>query len=208
MHPEIRQPGPGACPICGMALEPATVTLDDEEDPELRDMRRRLWWTLPLTIAVAAIAMGGMAQGVVERLLPGHLLPLLQLALATPVVLWGGWPFFERMWISFRNRSVNMFTLIGIGVGTAYLYSAVAALAPQLFPPTFREEHGGGGLYFEAAAIITSLVLLGQVLELRARPRTGGALRALLGLVPNQARRVGPDGTEQDVVMMHRRGAR
>ena len=200
MHPEIRQRGPGTCPICGMALEPATVTLGEQEDPELRDMSRRLWWTLPFTIAVAAIAVGGMArQGLVERSLPGHLLPLLQLGLATPVVLWGGWPFFERMWRSFRNRSLNMFTLIGIGVGTAYVYSTVAALAPQLFPPTFREEHGGVGLYFEAAAIITSLVLLGQVLELRARRRTGGALRALLGLVPDQARRVGPDGTEQDV---------
>jgi P-type Cu+ transporter len=202
MHPQIRQQGPGACPICGMALEPATLTLDDAEDPELRDMSRRLWWTLPLTIAVAAMAMGGMAlQGVVERLLPGQLLPLLQLALATPVVLWGGWPFFERMWASFRSRNLNMFTLIGIGVGTAYLYSTVAALAPQLFPPTFREEHGGVGLYFEAAAIITSLVLLGQVLELRARQRTGGALRALLGLVPDQARRVAPDGTEQDITL-------
>ena len=200
MHPEIRQRGPGPCPICGMALEPATLTLEDDEDPELRDMSRRLWWTLPFTIAVAALAMGGMAlQGIVERLLPGYLLPLLQLGLATPVVVWGGWPFFARMWLSFRNRSLNMFTLIGIGVGTAYLYSAVAALAPQLFPPAFREEHGGVGLYFEAAAIITSLVLLGQVLELRARRRTGGALRALLGLVPDQARRVGPDGTEQDV---------
>jgi Cu+-exporting ATPase len=202
MHPEIRQSEPGTCPICGMALEPATVTLEDAEDPELRDMSRRLWWTLPLTIAVAALAMGGMAlQGPVERVLPGHLLPLLQLGLATPVVLWGGWPFFERMWQSFRNRSLNMFTLIGIGVGTAYVYSTVAALAPQLFPPAFREEHGGVGLYFEAAAIITTLVLLGQVLELRARRRTGGALRALLGLVPDQARRVGPGGTEQDVTL-------
>jgi len=200
MHPEIRQQGPGACPICGMALEPATLTLEDEEDPELRAMSRRLWWTLPFTVAVAAMAMGGMAmQGLVERWLPGHLLPLLQLGLATPVVLWGGWPFFERMWQSFRSRNLNMFTLIGIGVGTAYVYSTVAALAPQLFPPTFREAHGGVGLYFEAAAIITSLVLLGQVLELRARRRTGGALRALLGLVPDQARRVAADGTEQDV---------
>ena len=200
MHPEIRRNGPGTCPICGMALEPAIVTAGEEDDPELRDMGRRFWWTLPLTIAVTAIAMGGMAvQGLAERVLPGHNLPLLQLGLATPVVLWGGWPFFVRMWQSFWNRSLNMFTLIGIGVGTAYLYSAVAALAPQLFPPTFREEHGGVGLYFEAAAIITSLVLLGQVLELRARRRTGGALRALLGLVPDQARRVGPDGTELDV---------
>ena len=200
MHPEIRQRGPGTCPICGMALEPATVTLEEQEDPELRDMSRRFWWTLPLTIAVTVIAMGELFQeGLVERWLPARLLPGLQLALATPVVLWAGWPFFQRMWWSFRNRSLNMFTLIGIGVGTAYLYSAVAVLAPRLFPASFREEHGGVGLYFEAAAIITTLILLGQVLELRARRRTGGALRALLGLAPDQARRVNPDGTEQDV---------
>ena len=200
MHPEIRQRGPGACPICGMALEPVTVSLDDQDDPELRDMTRRLWWTLPLTVAVAALAMGGMVvPGVVEQLVAGHLSGRVQLLLTTPVVLWGGWPFFVRMWQSFRNRSLNMFTLIGIGVGTAYVYSTIAALAPHLFPPAFREHHGGIGLYFEAAAIITSLVLLGQVLELRARQRTSGALRALLGLVPDDARRVGPDGVEQDV---------
>jgi Cu+-exporting ATPase len=188
MHPQIRQRGPGACPICGMALEPATATVEEQDDPELRDMSRRFWWTLPLTVTVTVIAMAGMGR-----------LGLVQLALATPVVAWGAWPFFQRMWWSFVRRSLNMFTLIGIGVGTAYLYSAVAVLAPGLFPTSFREEHGGVGLYFEAAAIITSLVLLGQVLELRARRRTGGALRALLGLAPTQARRVRPDGAEEDV---------
>jgi Cu+-exporting ATPase len=192
MHPQIRQRGPGACPICGMALEPATATVEEPDDPALRDMSRRFWWTLPLTITVTVIAMAGMGR-----------LGLVQLALATPVVAWGAWPFFQRMWWSFVRRSLNMFTLIGIGVGTAYLYSAVAVLAPGLFPPSFREERGGVGLYFEAAAIITSLVLLGQVLELRARRRTGGALRALLGLAPTQARRVRPDGTEEDVPLDH-----
>ena len=202
MHPEIRQRGPGPCPICGMALEPVTLTLEEADDPELRDMSRRFWWTLPFTVAVAALAMGGMAlQGLLERVVPGHLSPLVQLVLATPVVSWGGWPFFVRMWRSFRSRNLNMFTLIGIGVGTAYAYSTVAALAPGLFPPAFHEEHGGVGLYFEAAAIITTLVLLGQVLELRARQRTGGALRALLGLVPDEARRIRPDGTEEDVTL-------
>ena len=198
MHPEIRQEGPGTCPICGMALEPEMPSLDEEENPELRDFGRRFWWTLPLTLAVLLLAMFG------------HLLPALpvatrtwlELVLATPVVLWAGWPFFQRCVQSIRNRSPNMWTLIGIGVAAAYGYSVVATVAPGVFPDSFR-EHGRVGVYFEAAAVIVSLTLLGQLLELRARSKTSAAIKALLGLAPKTARRLGDDGSEQDIPLEH-----
>ena len=194
MHPEVRQVGPGSCPICGMALEPETVSLDDAPDPELIDMTRRFWIGLALTLPVFVIDMAAHLGGV-------HLLPLqtsnwLSFALATPVVLWAGWPFFERGWQSVKTRNLNMFTLIAMGTGVAYVYSVVATLAPQVFPQTFRDHHGAGAVYFEAAAVITVLVLLGQVLELRARARTSGAIRALLGLAPKTARRISEAGDE------------
>jgi Cu+-exporting ATPase len=200
MHPEVVQAGPGSCPICGMALEPRTVTAEDEENPELRDMTRRFWVSVVLTLPVLVLAM---ARPFWERWVPAGVLGWLELALATPVVLWGAWPFFVRGWRSIVHRSLNMFTLIGLGVGVAYLYSVVAQLFPGLFPESFRASTQGGGgevaVYFEAAAVITALVLLGQVLELRARSRTGAAIRALLGLAPKTARKVEPDGTEADV---------
>jgi Cu+-exporting ATPase len=194
MHPQVRQPGPGTCPICGMALEPELPTLEEDENPELRDFGRRFLWTLPLTVAVLAIAM------------LGHRLPgldatarsWLELALSAPVVLWAGWPFFVRCAQSLRLRSPNMWTLIGIGVAAAFGYSVVATLAPGLFPASFR-AHGRVGVYFEAAAVIVSLTLLGQVLELRARSRTSAAIKALLGLAPKTARRLREDGGEEDV---------
>ena len=194
MHPEVRQVGPGSCPICGMALEPETVSLDDAPDPELIDMTRRFWIGLALTLPVFVIDMAAHLGGV-------HLLPLqtsnwLSFALATPVVLWAGWPFFERGWQSVKTRNLNMFTLIAMGTGVAYVYSVVATLAPQVFPQTFRDHHGAVAVYFEAAAVITVLVLLGQVLELRARARTSGAIRALLGLAPKTARRISEAGDE------------
>ncbi|HEX2500981.1 MAG TPA: heavy metal translocating P-type ATPase [Methylomirabilota bacterium] len=200
MHSEIVRPGPGACPICGMALEPRTVTLAEEESPELRDMTRRFWIGLALTVPLVALAMSDLIPGQpVQRRASPRLLAWLQLVLATPVVLWGGWPFFQRAWASLRNRSPNMFTLIGLGTGTAYGYSVIATFAPGLFPAAVRGHAGEVGVYFEVAAVITVLVLLGQVLELRARSRTSGAIRALLGLAPSTARVLREDGREEDV---------
>ncbi len=194
MHPEVRQPGPGSCPICGMALEPETVTAGEEVNPELVDMQRRFWVSLALSIPTILIAMTAMRA----HLLAPAATAWVQLALATPVVLWGGKPFFERGWASIVHRSLNMFTLIAIGTGTAYVYSVVATVAPGIFPESFR-VHGEAAVYFEAAAAITTLVLLGQVLELRARGRTSSAIRALLGLAPPVARIVRADGSEEDV---------
>ena len=190
MHPEIEQEGPGTCPKCGMALEPVMPTADEGENTELVDFRRRFWWTLPLTVAVFVLAMFVFPPAWVE------------LVLATPVVLWAGWPFFVRGVQSIINRSPNMWTLIGLGTAAAYLYSVVATLAPGWFPETFV-EHGRVGVYFEAAAVIISLTLLGQILELRARSQTSAALRALLGLAPKTARRIAADGTESDVPLTH-----
>jgi Cu+-exporting ATPase len=201
MHPEIVRDRPGSCPKCGMALEPRTVAVE-EENPELADMTRRFWVSLVLSLPVLVIAMGGHVPGLsgwLSGLATRQALNWVELVLATPVVLWGGWPFFVRFWNSLANRSLNMFTLIGLGVGVAYLYSVVAAVLPGLFPPSFRGAEGHVAVYFEAAAVITTLVLLGQVLELRARSRTGAAIRALLGLAPKTARRVREDGSEEDV---------
>ncbi len=194
MHPEIRQIGPGACPICGMALEPEAGGEDD--GGELADMTQRLWISAILALPVVALEMGGHFGFSPS---PHHISSLVQLALATPVVLWGGWPFFVRGAQSLRTRHLNMFTLIAMGTGVAYLYSIVAALAPGLFPPAFRDAHGGPALYFEAAAVIIVLVLLGQVLELRARASTSAAIRALMKLAPNSARRLRDDGGDEDV---------
>jgi Cu+-exporting ATPase len=200
MHPEIVRDAPGSCPICGMALEPRTITLEDE-NPELKDMTRRFWISTALTVPLVLLAMLRHLPAAHELL--GHTLlqwgPLIELALATPVVLWGGWPFFERAWASLVNRHLNMFTLIGLGVAVAFLYSLVATIAPNLFPPSFRDAMGHVGVYYEAAAAIVTLVLLGQVMELRARSRTGAAIRALLGLAPKTARKVEANGSERDV---------
>ena len=199
MHPEIVRPGPGACPICGMALEPRTVTAKEEENPELRDMTRRFWISVLLTVPLLGIAMADMLPGMpVKSALPLGRLEWLELVLATPVVLWAGWPFFQRGWASIVNRSTNMFTLIAMGTGVAYIYSLVATVWPGIFPPTFREMDGRPAVYFEAAAAITTLVLLGQVLELRARSKTGAAIRALLDLTPKMARVV-QGGSEHDI---------
>jgi Cu+-exporting ATPase len=193
MHPQIRRAAPGACPICGMALEPE-LPVGDDESPELADFSRRFWWTLPLTLIVLAIAMAG------HRLdfPPMAVRSGVELLLATPVVLWGGWPFFARCWSSIVQRNPNMWTLIGIGVAAAFVYSVVATVAPGIFPPEFA-EHGRIGVYFEAAAVIVSLTLLGQVLELRARSKTSAAIRALLALAPKTARRVRGDGSEEEI---------
>ncbi|HEU4712812.1 MAG TPA: heavy metal translocating P-type ATPase [Pyrinomonadaceae bacterium] len=202
MHPEIVRDGPGSCPICGMALEPVTVSLEDEENPELVDMTRRFWVCLVMTIPIFALGMSDLIPGQpLQHRFPGSTLGWVQLVLATPVVLWGGWPFFERAWQSIVNRSLNMFTLIGLGVAVAYVFSLVAVLAPQLFPASFRSHGGAVPVYFEAAAVITTLVLLGQVLELRARSQTGNAIKALLGLAPRTARRILADGREEDVAL-------
>ena len=199
MHPEIVRDGPGSCPICGMALEPRTVTTTEEENPELRDMTRRFWISVVLTVPLLGIAMSDMLPGtVLQHLLPGSWLSWVELVLATPVVLWGGWPFFQRGWTSIINRSTNMFTLIAMGTGVAYLYSLVAVIFPGAFPSSFGTMNGGPPVYFEAAAAIVTLVLLGQVLELRARSRTGAAIRALLDLAPRTARII-QDGREEDV---------
>jgi P-type Cu+ transporter len=200
MHPEIVRPEPGSCPICGMALEPRTVTAGEEENPELRDMSRRFWISLVLTAPLLATAMASMLWEMqFQRILSGATLPWLEFALATPVVVWGGLPFFQRFWTSLVNRSPNMFTLIGLGTGVAYVYSVVATIAPQIFPASLRGMSGYPDVYFEAAAAITTLVLLGQVMELRARSRTGAALRALLDLSPRTARLLASDGSEHDV---------
>ncbi|SDE75218.1 Cu+-exporting ATPase [Bradyrhizobium brasilense] len=194
MHPEVRQVGPGSCPICGMALEPEQVSLDDGPDPELIDMTRRFWIGLALTVPVFVLEMGNHLG--LMQLVPQHWSNWISLVLATPVVLWAGAPFFVRGWQSLVTRNFNMFTLIAMGTGVAYVYSVVATLAPQLFPPAFRDMHGAVAVYFEAAAVITVLVLLGQVLELRARAQTSGAIRALLGLAPKTARRITEHGDE------------
>src|SRR5215467_7652657 len=200
MHPEIVRQEPGSCPICGMALEPRTVTLEEEVNPELVDMTRRFWICLALTAPVFFFAMSDMIPGQpMQGILASKLLNWIQLILATPVVLWGGWPFFQRCWVSIVNRSPNMFTLIAIGVGTAYVYSLAATLFPEVFPAAFRGHSGEVGVYFDAAAVITTLVLLGQVLELGARSRTSSAIKALLGLAPKTARLVRDDGSEVDM---------
>ena len=201
MHPEIRQIGPGTCPKCGMALEPVMPGGEggeEGENPELADFRQRFWWTLPLTVLVTLIAMSG---GLFDRLL-GAGRPWVELALATPVVLWSGWPFFVRCVQSIRNRSPNMWTLIGIGTGSAYVYSLIATVAPDVFPPSFRMGTHVA-VYFEAAAVIISLTLLGQVMELKARSETGAAIKALLGLAPKTARRIRADGGEEDIPLAH-----
>lgn len=201
MHPEIIRDEPGDCPICGMALEPMSVSAEEEENPELTDMSRRFWISAVLSIPVVLLAMGHMIPGLpVNEWLAPHMRVLVELLLATPVVLWGGWPFFQRGWNSLVTRNLNMFTLIALGVGVAYAYSVVAALLPDIFPPAFRDAHGSVGVYFEAAAVIVTLVLLGQVLEIRARGRTSQALKALLGLAPKTARRV-TDAGEEDVAI-------
>ena len=197
MHPEIRRDGPGQCPICGMALEPLEPTLEEGPNPELIDMNRRFWISAILSLPLVILTFGAELFG--WEPLPMRTSMWLQLALATPVVLWGGWPFFERFWASLQNRHLNMFTLIGLGVGVAYGYSVIAAIAPQIFPASLRTMGGLVPVYFEAAAVITTLVLLGQVLELRARSATGKAIRALLGLAPKTARRVSDDGSEEDI---------
>ncbi|MFW2448581.1 MAG: heavy metal translocating P-type ATPase [Qipengyuania pacifica] len=200
MHPEIRQPGPGSCPICGMALEPETVSLDDGPDPELVDMRRRFWWSALLTLPLFVYAMSDMAPGLsFDRLIEPAWAQWAQFALATPVVLWGAWPFFVRAIQSLKTRNLNMFTLIGFGVAIAYLFSVVATVAPDLFPAAFRDHSGRVGVYFEAAAVITTLVLLGQVLELKARGSTSSALRALLELAPPSAVKIFGSGDEREV---------
>ena len=200
MHPEIIRDAPGSCPICGMALEPKTVTAEEGENPELIDMTRRVKVSVALTIPLVLIAMRHMIPGLsaLDNLLSPALMKWLELILATPVVLWGAWPFFVRGWQSVVTWNPNMFTLIGLGVGVAYVYSLIAALFPGLFPATFRREGGEVSVYFEAAAVITALVLLGQVLELRARTKTGAAIKALLGLAPKTARRIS-EGNEEDV---------
>jgi len=204
MHPEIVRPGPGSCPICGMALEPRTAVAEEQENPELASMTRRFWTSAALTIPVLVLGMSDLIPGrPLQQFLSMRAIGWIELALATPVVLWGGWPFFERGWASFVNRSLNMFTLIALGTGTAYVYSLAAVLFPNIFPASFQQVPGEVPVYFEAAAAITTLVLLGQVLELRARSRTSAAIRALLKLSPKSARLVRGDGTEIDVPIEH-----
>lgn len=200
MHPDVVRQQPGSCPICGMALEPRSVSPEEAPNPEFKDMARRFWVSLVLTVPVLLMGMLGMMPGIrLEQTLSGRAETWIELALSTPVVLWGGRPFFERGWASVVNRSPNMFTLIAVGTGTAYVYSLVAAVVPGIFPVTFRDAHGNVAVYFEAAAAITTLVLLGQVLELRARSRTSSAIRALLGLTPKTARKLYDGAREEDV---------
>ncbi|NUO35178.1 MAG: heavy metal translocating P-type ATPase [Dermatophilaceae bacterium] len=198
MHPEIRRPGPGTCPICGMALEPVTVTAESGPNPELADMTRRFWVALVLSVPVLVLSMGRELITPLEDAVSATAANWAQLVLATPAVLWAGWPFFERGWTSVRTLKLNMFTLIAMGTGVAWLFSVVATVAPGVFPEAFRMD-GAVAVYFEAAAIITTLVLLGQVLELRARESTSGAIRALLDLTPKTAHRIETDGTEADI---------
>ena len=199
MHSQIVRNEPGNCPVCGMTLEPVTVTVD-ETNPELDSMTRRFWVSAALTLPLLGIMVSDILPShVLQHLLKGQVLGWFEFAIATPVVAWGGWSFFQRGWTSIITLNLNMFTLISIGAGSAYLYSVVAVALPQLFPPSFRDMSGQLGLYFEAAAVIIVLVLLGQVLELRARSQTSGAIKALLGLAPKTARRIAADGTEQDV---------
>ncbi|WP_339914185.1 heavy metal translocating P-type ATPase [uncultured Brevundimonas sp.] len=200
MHPEIRQEGPGSCPICGMALEPEMVSAEAPVNHELIDFTRRFWVGLALTLPVFALEMGAHLTNL-HALAAGQTSNWIQLVLATPVVLWAGWPFFQRGWASLQTRNLNMFTLIAMGVGVAWLYSVVAVLAPGLFPASFLRHDGSAPVYFEAAAVITVLVLIGQILELRAREQTSGAIRALLDLTPKTARRVRDDGSDEDVTL-------
>ena len=201
MHPEIRRPGPGACPICGMGLEPIEVTADTGPNAELASMTRRFWVGLVLAAPVLVIEMAGHLVGWVHELIPPTVSVWVQLVLTTPVVLWAGWPFFVRGWASVRSRNLNMFTLIALGTGVAWLYSVVATLAPGAFPASFRGMDGTVDVYFESAAVITVLVLLGQVLELRAREQTSGAIKALLDLSPKTARRLRADGTDEEIAL-------
>ena len=198
MHPEIRQDHPGDCPKCGMALEPVMPTLEDDENPELADFQRRFWWTLPFTVVVAVLAMAGHSfdwfHGTTQN--------WIEFGLALPVALWAGWPFYVRGVRSVLNRSPNMWTLIGLGTSVAFVYSVVATLAPQIFPATFVVD-GRVAVYFEAAAVIISLTLFGQILELKARSQTSAAIKSLLGLAPKTARRVAADGSEEDVPLAH-----
>ncbi len=199
MHPEILRDGPGSCPICGMALEPRSGQ-PAGEDPELHDMTRRFWVSAALSVPLVLVAMSDLWPGrPLEPMLPGNARVLLELLLASPVCLWAAWPFYVRAFQSVKRRSLNMFTLIGLGVSVAYFYSLIAALRPGLFPPSFRDASGGVGVYFEAAAVIVTLILLGQVLELRARSRAGAAIQKLLGLAPKSARRLRGDGSEEDI---------
>jgi Cu+-exporting ATPase len=200
MHPEIVRDAPGACPICGMALEPRTVVVDEGPNPELVAMSRRFWTCAALTAPLLVVAMGHYIPGrPIQQLMSPGAMKWTELALATPVCLWGAWPFFVRAWGSIVNRSPNMFTLIGLGVAVAYVFSVVATLLPGLFPAGFRDESGQVGVYFEVAAVIVTLVLLGQVLELRARSQTSAAIKKLLGMAATSARRIREDGTEEDV---------
>ena len=198
MHPEIRQPMPGTCPKCGMALEPEMPSLNDEENPELIDFRHRFWWTLPLTAIVTTLAMTGHSLA----LMSPHMQNWVELILTTPIVLWAGWPFFVRGVQSVITRHPNMWTLIGSGTAAAYFYSVVATVAPDIFPPSFV-MHGRVGVYFEAAAVIISLTLLGQIFELKARSQTSAAIKSLLGLAPKTARRIAADGSEEDIPLTH-----
>ena len=202
MHPEVISDGPGDCPICGMALEivgPGSAGSDEHAEREIRSLSRKFWIGLALTVPVFLLAMGGMLPGLaLERWIPKSTSKWIELALATPVVLWCGWIFFVKGWRSVASRHLNMFTLIAIGVGVAYLFSVVAVLFPGIFPDSFK-HHGSVGLYFEAAAVITVLVLLGQLLEAKARSRTGAAIGALLGLAAKTARRVDRDGKEEEI---------
>ncbi|MGO4337173.1 heavy metal translocating P-type ATPase [Labrys sp. KB_33_2] len=201
MHPEIRQEGPGSCPICGMALEPLQVTAEAGPNPELTDMTRRFWVSLVLALPVFVLEMGSHLVPALHHLVPPAQSAWIQLVLASIVVLWGGWPFFVRGWQSVLRRNLNMFTLIAMGTGIAWVYSLVAVLAPGLFPEAFRGDDGSVAVYFEAAAVITVLVLLGQVLELRAREHTSGAIRALLNLAPKTATLIRPDGSEEEITL-------
>ena len=200
MHPEVRQAGPGTCPICGMALEPVDVTTEAKPNPELLDMTRRFLIGLVLALPVVALEMGGHLTNL-HMLLGQRASNWLQLLSATPVVLWAGWPFFARGWASVKSRKLNMFTLIALGTGVAWIYSVVATIAPDLFPAALRGSDGAVAAYFEAAAVITVLVLLGQVLELRAREQTSGAIKALLNLAPKTARRLRDDGSDEEVTL-------
>jgi Cu+-exporting ATPase len=202
MHPQIRQVGPGFCPICGMALEPEVVAVEEGPSAELLDMTRRFWIGLALTVPVFVLEMAGHLTDL-DGFISQQTSNWIQLALATPVVLWAGWPFFERAWVSLKTRNLNMFTLIAMGTGVAWLYSIIGTVLPGVFPPVMRTMDGAVAVYFEAAAVITVLVLLGQVLELRARERTSGAIRALLDLSPKAARRIRADGSDEDVTLDH-----
>ncbi|MDX9749687.1 MAG: heavy metal translocating P-type ATPase, partial [Flavobacteriales bacterium] len=203
MHPEVRQVGPGSCPKCGMALEPETITADTGPNEELIDMTRRFWIGLALALPVFLLEMGAHLFPAIRNVVPPQISAWIQFALATPVVLWAGWPFFQRGWASVRTGNLNMFTLIAMGIGVAWLYSVVALVAPGLFPAEFKDAHGVVGVYFEAAAVITVLVLLGQVLELRARESTSGAIKALLNLTPSKALRIDANGHDEEVDLAH-----